>query len=91
MERHVVRVLVVDDEPLGRQRLLDLLADEPDAEVVGTAADGVAAVAAIQAKRPDVVFLDVQMPQMSGLDVVQAMVRRRCPRPCSSPRTMSMR
>jgi two-component system LytT family response regulator len=72
MERHVVRVLVVDDEPLGRQRLLDLLADEPDAEVVGTAADGVAAVAAIQAKRPDVVFLDVQMPQMSGLDVVQA-------------------
>jgi two-component system LytT family response regulator len=71
-ERRVVRVLVVDDEPLGRQRLLELLADEPDVEVVGTAADGAAAVAAIRRSRPDVVFLDVQMPQMSGLDVVQA-------------------
>lgn len=72
VERRVVRVLVVDDEPLGRQRLLDLLADEQDVEVVGTAADGAAAVVAIQGSRPDIVFLDVQMPRMSGLDVVQA-------------------
>ena len=71
-QRHLVRVVVVDDEPLGRQRLLDLLADEPDVEVVGTAADGAAAVAAIRGSHPDVVFLDVQMPQMSGLEVVQA-------------------
>jgi two-component system LytT family response regulator len=71
-ERAVLRVLVVDDEPLGRQRLLDLLADESDVEVVGTAADGAAAVEAIRASRPDLVFLDVQMPRMSGLDVVQA-------------------
>jgi two-component system LytT family response regulator len=63
---------VVDDEPLGRQRLLDLLADEADVEIVGTAADGAAAVIAIRESRPDVVFLDVQMPRMSGLDVVQA-------------------
>ncbi len=69
----MLRVLVVDDEPLGRQRILDLLEDEPDIKVIGTAADGVAAVEAIRTRsRPDLVFLDVQMPRMSGLDVVQA-------------------
>jgi two-component system LytT family response regulator len=67
----VLRTLVVDDEPLGRRRVLDLLADEPDVEVVGTAADGVAAVEAIRRSRPDLVFLDVQMPGMSGLDVLR--------------------
>ena len=72
IERRVIRVLVVDDEPLGRQRLLDLLADEQHLEVVGTAADGAAAVEAIRTLRPDLVFLDVQMPRMTGLDVVQA-------------------
>jgi two-component system LytT family response regulator len=68
----VLRVLVVDDEPLGRQRLLDLLHDQDAVEVVGTAADGAAAVNAIRSARPDLVFLDVQMPRMSGLDVVHA-------------------
>jgi len=67
-----LRVLVVDDEPLGRRRILDLLEDEPDVEVVGTATDGAAAVEAIRTALPDLVFLDVQMPRMSGLDVVQA-------------------
>ena len=67
----VLRILVVDDEPLGRRRVLDLLANEPDVEVVGSAADGAAAVAAIRSSRPDLVFLDVQMPRMSGLDVVR--------------------
>jgi two-component system LytT family response regulator len=67
----VLRILVVDDEPLGRRRVLDLLANEPDVEVVGSAADGAAAVAAIRSSRPDLVFLDVQMPRMSGLDVLR--------------------
>ena len=71
-DARVLRVLVVDDEPLGRQRLLDLLHDEEAIEVVGTAADGAAAVEAIRTASPDLVFLDVQMPRMSGLDVVQA-------------------
>ncbi len=71
-ESRVLRVLVVDDEPLGRRRLLDLLDDQAGVEIVGTAADGVAAVEAIRSARPDLVFLDVQMPRMSGLEVVQA-------------------
>ncbi len=66
-----LRVLVVDDEPLGRQRVLDLLDDEPDVTVVGTAADGTEAVETIRALHPDIVFLDVQMPRMTGLEVVQ--------------------
>jgi len=67
-----LRVLVVDDEPLGRRRLLALLAQETDIEVVGTASDGEEAVGAIRTERPDLVFLDVQMPRMSGVEVVQA-------------------
>ena len=71
-DARVFRVLVVDDEPLGRRRVLDLLDDAEGVEVVGTAADGAAAVEAIRSARPDLVFLDVQMPRMSGLEVVQA-------------------
>jgi two-component system, LytTR family, response regulator len=67
---NVLRVLVVDDEPLGQQRVVELL-EALNVEIVGTAADGVEAVAAIRALHPDVVFLDVQMPRMSGLDVVR--------------------
>jgi two-component system LytT family response regulator len=70
-ERKGLRILVVDDEPLGRRRLLDLLEHEADVEVVGTAADGEAAIEAIRTARPDLVFLDVQMPRMNGLDVVR--------------------
>lgn len=66
-----IRVLVVDDEPLARERILDLLAHEQGVEVIGTADNGTAAVDAIRAQRPDLVFLDVQMPGKTGLDVVR--------------------
>jgi two-component system, LytTR family, response regulator len=66
-----VRVLVVDDEPLGRLRVEDLLRRDASAEIVGTAADGAAAIEAIRSLRPDLVFLDVQMPGKTGLDVVR--------------------
>jgi two-component system LytT family response regulator len=66
-----LRVLIVDDEPLGRQRLEDLVRKDPTIEIAGSAADGTAAVQAIRTLRPDLVFLDVQMPGMSGLDVIR--------------------
>jgi len=66
-----IRVLVVDDEPLARMRLEDLLRDEAGVELVGTAGDGPTAIEAIRTLRPDLVFLDVQMPGSTGLDVVR--------------------
>lgn len=67
-----LRVLVVDDEPLGRERVIDLLRHEANVEIVGEASDGAAAVEAIRTLKPNVVFLDVQMPKMNGLEVVRA-------------------
>jgi two-component system LytT family response regulator len=71
MSTALLRVLVVDDEMPGRRRILDLLAHEPDVEVVGEAATGSQAVEAIRRLHPDLVFLDVQMPGMTGLEVVR--------------------
>ncbi|MEP6729551.1 MAG: LytTR family DNA-binding domain-containing protein [bacterium] len=66
-----LRVLVVDDEPLNRMRLEDLLRREAGVAEIHSASDGFEAVTAIRAERPDLVFLDVQMPGKSGLDVVR--------------------
>jgi two-component system LytT family response regulator len=66
-----LRVLIVDDERLARVRLEDLVRREPGVELVGTARSGALAVEAIRALRPDLVFLDVQMPVMTGLDVAR--------------------
>lgn len=68
-----IRALIVDDEPLARQRLIRLLKDEPDIEVVGECADGGDAVTAIRAHKPDLVFLDVQMPVLDGFGVLEAL------------------
>lgn len=62
----------MDDEPLARRRLSSLLAPESDFEVIGQCADGKAAVKAIASLKPDLVFLDVQMPGMSGFEVLEA-------------------
>ncbi len=67
-----LRVLLVDDEAFNRLRLRDLLAEQPDVEIVGEASDGDDAIAQIRALRPDLVFLDVRMPGCSGIDVVRA-------------------
>ena len=65
-----LRVLIVDDEPLARQHIADRLAHEEGVEIAGEASNGLEAVEKIRALRPDLVFLDVQMPGMDGLDVV---------------------
>jgi two-component system, LytTR family, response regulator len=67
-----IKVLVVDDEPLARERLTSLLSQEPDIELVGPARDGEEAITAIHDDSPDLVFLDVQMPQMNGFEVIEA-------------------
>ncbi|MEO6444470.1 MAG: LytTR family DNA-binding domain-containing protein [Gemmatimonadaceae bacterium] len=66
-----VRVLIVDDEPLARERLRNLLAARDDVTVVGECGDGASAIARIQADPPDLVLLDVQMPEGGGFDVVR--------------------
>ncbi len=68
-----LRVLVVDDEPPARERLKRLLRDHGDVLCVGEAGDGVSALAAIESLGPDVVLLDVQMPELDGLGVAAAM------------------
>jgi two-component system LytT family response regulator len=68
-----MRVLIVDDEPLACERLRTLLAAERDITIVAECHDGRAAVAAIQDLAPDLVFLDVQMPEMDGFAVLEAL------------------
>jgi two-component system, LytTR family, response regulator len=74
-----IRALIVDDEELARDRVASLLAEQPDVEVVGTCADGASAVEMIERERPDLVFLDVQMPGMDGFDVVENLDRDHVP------------
>ncbi len=66
-----LRVLIADDEPLARQRIEDLLAKEENVSIAGQASDGNAAIAKIRELNPDVVFLDVQMPGKTGVDVAR--------------------
>ena len=66
-----IRALIVDDEQLARQRVRLLLGEEPDVEILGESTDGFEAVDQIQATRPDLVFLDVQMPEMDGFEVLR--------------------
>lgn len=74
-----MRVLIVDDEPIARRGLRRLLEGEPDVEVVGEAGSGPAAIEAIEKLHPDLVLLDIQMPEMDGLEVVAAIGADRMP------------
>jgi two-component system LytT family response regulator len=74
-----IRALVVDDEPLARERVLSLLQQEADVEVVGECSDGGQAVSAIQQHAPDLVFLDVQMPGCDGFEVIRSVGADRMP------------
>ena len=68
-----LRVVIVDDEPLAREGVRMFLSEEPDVEIVAECADGAAAVNRIEALRPDVLFLDVQLPRLNGFEVLAAL------------------
>ena len=68
-----IRTCIIDDEPLARERIRTLLAQEPDVELVGESGDGGEAVETIRRAKPDLIFLDVQMPVMDGFGVLQTL------------------
>lgn len=74
-----MRALLVDDEPLARQRIRQLLKGEADVEIAGEAGNGMEAVRLIEELQPDLVFLDVQMPELDGFGVVDAIGVDRMP------------
>ena len=67
-----IRILVVDDHPLLQHGVLSLIADEPDMTIVAQAANGREAIQQFRAHRPDVTLMDLQMPEMNGLDALMA-------------------
>ena len=81
MERDGVKIktLIVDDEPLARERIRSLLAKEADIEIVGECANGHEALAAMKKQPADLLFLDVQMPEMDGFDLLSRLGRDALP------------
>ncbi|HEU4665280.1 MAG TPA: response regulator [Dokdonella sp.] len=74
-----IAALVVDDEPIARHAIVRLLREDADVDVLGECGDGASAVAAIRECSPDLVFLDVQMPAMGGMDVLATIGAERMP------------
>src|SRR5262245_11920292 len=74
-----VRALIIDDEPLARKRIRLLAQDEPDLEIIGECANAADALIKIERDAPDLLFLDVQMPEMDGFELLQKLSRERLP------------
>ena len=68
-----LRTLIVDDEPLARERIKRFLRDEPEIEIIGECGNGADAIVAIKNDKPDLVFLDIQMPEKTGFDVIKTL------------------
>jgi two-component system, LytTR family, response regulator len=68
-----MRVIIADDEPLARERVRSFLACEPDVQIVAECGNGAETVKAVQKHRPELLFLDVQMPRMNGFEVLQVL------------------
>ena len=73
MNPHRIRTLIVDDEPLARALLRSFLADDAQIEIIGECGDGYTAVEMIESAAPDLVFLDIQMPDLDGFGVLRAL------------------
>jgi two-component system, LytTR family, response regulator len=67
-----LRTLIVDDEPLARERIRSLLVDDHEIEVIGECSNGREAVSAIRQQKPDLLFLDIQMPELDGFSVIES-------------------
>jgi chemotaxis response regulator CheB len=80
----VFRTLIVDDEPIARQVLRDALDALSDIAIIGEAEDGASAIDLIERFTPDLVFLDLQMPELEGIEVSRRMSARRLPAISSS-------
>ncbi len=74
-----IRTVIVDDEELGRKRLSDLLKLEADVEIVAECADAASAHEAIAREKPDLLLLDIQMPEQDGFTVIEAMTEEQRP------------
>ena len=70
--RHI-RALVIDDEPLARGLIREMLQSDPEADIVGECANGCDAISSIRALSPDLIFLDVQMPELGGFEVLESL------------------
>jgi two-component system LytT family response regulator len=74
-----IKTLIVDDEPLARRNLRVLLKDDPEIEIIGECGSGHEALRIIQTKPPDLLFLDIQMPEMDGFDVLKGIDHEHLP------------
>ena len=70
-----MRVVIVDDEKLARSLLREYLQEHPDVEIVAECANGLEAVKAVSELKPDLIFLDIQMPRLDGFDVLDLVGR----------------
>src|SRR5919108_5282839 len=77
MERRMITVLIVEDSPMVRDFLRYVLSADPEIRVIGTAADGEAALEAVQRHKPDVITMDIDMPKMNGLDATRKIMETR--------------
>ncbi len=68
-----IRTLIIDDESLARDRVKRFLRDDPDIQVIGECSDGKEAIATIKREKPDLVFLDIQMPEKNGFEVIKSL------------------
>ena len=71
MSNSAIRVIIIDDEKQGRERILEFCSNREDIEIVAQAENGFGAIEKIDQFKPDLIFLDIEMPDISGIDVLK--------------------